>query len=426
MTREYRELFSTTANSSERAPARFIQYPSQQEAFSFLETVLADQKALGLLHGPEVAGKSELIEQIAAKVRERAAVAVVDGSRLKPTEFLTKLLSEFGYALDLSSVDELLNMLNVFAVQQARSREAPVLILEHFNHMYPSTLHVLCQLAMLTVNKRFALRIILVGDRYFRRVIDSPRMLPIAIRLAGDFEMRPLTARESAVYLYAKLKVDGVDNPDNVFPADICDSLYTASGGWPGNLDNIAESTLAKLDELPLGDELDQLATNELFDASEKVEEFDAAEELPVLTELEFPHLIISHNGAVVRELQLSGPRTLIGRSELSDVVIDNQYVSKHHALLVWAENAVMLLDLKSRNGTYVNSERVERQILQDNDILALGDYRIKLVLPASARNAVTSMDAADTARMRNLADARRENARELLRSVETKEQNSN
>ena len=54
----------------------FIQYPSQQEAFSFLENILADSKGLGLLHGPDVAGKSELIEQIAQKVRERAAVAV--------------------------------------------------------------------------------------------------------------------------------------------------------------------------------------------------------------------------------------------------------------------------------------------------------------------------------------------------------------
>jgi len=404
---------------------RFIQYPSQQEAFSFLENVLADQKALGLLHGPEAAGKSELIDQIAAKVRERAAVAVVDGSRLRPTEFLTKLLTEFGYALELNSVDELLNMLNVFAVQQARSREAPVLILEHFNHMYPSTLHVLCQLAMLTVNKKFALRIILVGDRYFSRVIDSPRMLPIAIRLTGDFEMRPLTARESAVYLHARLRDAGIGNPDNIFPADICDSLYAASDGWPGNLDSIAESTLAKLDDLPSGDGLNQIATNEMFDASEKVEEFDEAEELPVLTELEPPHLIISHNGEVEREFQISDPRTLIGRSEMSDVAIDNQYVSKHHALLIWAEGEVMLLDLKSRNGTYVNAKRVERQILQDSDILALGDYRIKLVHPASAKGELSGMGIADTAKLRNLADARRENARESLRLVEAKEQKS-
>ena len=109
----------------------------------------------------------------------------------------------------------------------------------------------------------------------------------------------------------------------------------------------------------------------------------------------------------------------------MSDVVIDNQYVSKHHALLVWAEDAVMLLDLKSRNGTYVNAKRVERQFLQDNDVLTLGDYRIKLILPASAKNVVTEMDIADTAKMRNLADARRENAREALRSVEAKKQES-
>ena len=70
-----------------------------------------------------------MIDQIACKVGERAAVAVVDGSRLKPTEFLTAVLTEFGYDLELNSVDELVNMLNVFAVQQARTREAITRIL---------------------------------------------------------------------------------------------------------------------------------------------------------------------------------------------------------------------------------------------------------------------------------------------------------
>ncbi len=97
----------------------------------------------------------------------------------------------------------------------------------------------------------------------------------------------------------------------------------------------------------------------------------------------------------------------------MSDIVIDNQYVSKHHALLVWAENAVMLLDLKSRNGTYVNSKRIERQILNNADVLALGDYRIKLILPVNAKaESAAGLDIADTAKMKNLADARREKAR--------------
>ena len=115
--------------------ARFIQYPSQHEAFHFLDAVLADPGGAGLLHGPEVAGKSDLINQIAAKVSERSAVAVIDGAQMKPTRFLTTVLTEFGYKLELSSVEELLSMVSVFAVQQTRSREAPVLPLKDCNRL---------------------------------------------------------------------------------------------------------------------------------------------------------------------------------------------------------------------------------------------------------------------------------------------------
>lgn len=401
----------------ERQPA-FIQYPSQQEAFSFLEGVLADPKGLGLLHGPDVAGKSELIEQIAQKMRERAAVAVVDGTHLKPTAFLNAVLAEFGYELELTSIDELLNMINVFAVQQAQSREAPVLVLEHFNHMLPSTLGVLCKLAQLTEKKRFAIRIILVGDRYFRRVIDSPRMLPVSIRLTGAFEMQPLTARESLVYLFARLKTHGVRNPDSAISREITESLHTATGGWPGNVDCIADAVLKKRNEFPVGMEtFSELESNELFSTFEKVREEDHVPVLDDFVEPEPPQLIISHNGEVVNEAEVSAMRTIIGRSDLCDIVLDNQYISKQHAMLVLSEGSLFLVDLKSRNGCYVNSKKVASQILHNNDIVALGDFRIKVVLPASFE--MTSgfgLDEADTTKMMTIEDARRARKDEHLR----------
>jgi len=396
----------------------FIQYPSQQEAFSFLEGVLADSKGLGLLHGPDVAGKSELIEQIAQKMRERAAVAVVDGTHLKPTAFLNAMLTEFGYELELCSVDELLNMINVFAVQQAQSREAPVLVLEHFNHMLPSTLGVLCKLAQLTVKKHFAIRIILVGDRYFRRVIDSPNMLPISIRLTGAFEMQPLTARESLVYLFARLKANGVRNPDSAISREITESLHMATGGWPGNLDCIADTVLKKRSEFPIGIEtFSELESDELFSTFDKVREDQPVPVLDDFVEPEPPQLIISHNGQVVQEEKISAPRTIIGRSDLSDIVIENQYISKQHAMLVQSEGQLFLVDLKSRNGSYVNSKKVSSQILRNNDIVALGDFRIKVVLPASFQ--MTSdfgLEEVDTTKMMTIEDARRARKDEHLR----------
>lgn len=387
----------------------FIQYPSQQEAFSFLEGVLADPKGLGLLHGPDVAGKSELIEQIAQKVRERAAVAVVDGSYMRPTAFLNAMLTQFGYELELSSVDELLSMVNVFGVQQAGSREPPVLILEHFNRMLPSTLAVLCKLATLTVQKRFIVRIVLVGDRYFRRVVDSPRMSPISARLAGSFEMQPLTARESQVYLFARLRANGVENPENAVSIDVCESLHSASGGWPGNLDRMADSIVAQEDEFMMElEDLDDLQSEGVFSTFDKVPE----EEVPILDDFvdpEPPHLIITLGGQVVREQDLDSTRTLIGRSDLSDVVIDSQYISKQHALLVRSEGSLIIVDLKSRNGTYVNSRLVNSQVLRNNDIISVGDFRIKVIFPADyTQEAIAAMDVADTTKMMTIEDARR------------------
>ena len=379
---------------------RFIQYPSQHDAFHYLDDVLADARGLGLLHGPQAAGKSDLIEQIASKVAERAAVAVIDGARIKPTAFLAATLTEFGYQLQLNSVDELVSMLSVFAVQQTRSREAPVLIVENFNRMYPSTLHVLCKLAALKISERYALRIILVGDEGYEQVINAPSMGAMADRLIGSFELQPLTAREALVYLYARLQALGVEHPDTVFVSDVCRDLHAATNGWPGKLDEIASALVARAQQFPL--ELDVV----LADCATEAEGEDA-----------IPELIVNYNGVVTARIRLVRDRYILGRSDLSDIVLDNRFISKHHALLVSSRYGLVLVDMKSRNGTFVNSERVQNRILQNNDIVALGDYRIKVICPAAYAARLEPVPAlADTAKMQSIDDARkaRDSARDL------------
>jgi len=371
--------------------ARFIQYPSQHDAFHFLDDVLADPKGIGLLHGPECAGKSNLIDQIATKVSERAAVAVIDGAQMKPTRFLTTLLTGFGYALSLSSVEELLSMLSVFAVQQTRSREAPVLIIENFNRMYPSTLCVLCKLAGLRAGQNFALRIILIGDDKHDRIIAAPSMNAISSRLFGSFELQPLTSRESLVYLYARLQSLGVEHPDAVFKTDVCTALHEATEGWPGKLDLVAEAVSAREDQFPI--DLDVALADRRMGAYAG----DAV-----------PELIISYAGVVTARIRLVRDRYILGRSELSDIVVDHRFVSKHHALIVKGEQGLLLVDMKSRNGTYVNSERVQSRVLRNSDIVAIGDYRIKVICPPGvAASTAPTPELADTAKMKSIDDAR-------------------
>jgi pSer/pThr/pTyr-binding forkhead associated (FHA) protein len=92
------------------------------------------------------------------------------------------------------------------------------------------------------------------------------------------------------------------------------------------------------------------------------------------------PKLIVSIDGVVIKEVQLTKERTTLGRRPYNDVVIDNLAVSGEHAAVVMSGTEVQLEDLNSTNGTYVNSRSIRKQVLRHNDMVEIGKYKIKFL----------------------------------------------
>jgi pSer/pThr/pTyr-binding forkhead associated (FHA) protein len=92
------------------------------------------------------------------------------------------------------------------------------------------------------------------------------------------------------------------------------------------------------------------------------------------------PKMIVSIDGVVIKEVQLTKERTTLGRRPYNDVVIDNLAVSGEHAALQMVGNEVTLEDLNSTNGTYVNGKAVKKQVLRNGDSLEVGKYKIKFI----------------------------------------------
>ncbi|NML26671.1 FHA domain-containing protein [Zoogloea dura] len=92
------------------------------------------------------------------------------------------------------------------------------------------------------------------------------------------------------------------------------------------------------------------------------------------------PRLILSMDGLVLKEMPLERERTTIGRKPHNDIQIDNLAISGEHAAIVTILNDAFLEDLNSTNGTYVNGQPVKKHVLQNNDVVELGKYRIKFV----------------------------------------------
>ena len=96
------------------------------------------------------------------------------------------------------------------------------------------------------------------------------------------------------------------------------------------------------------------------------------------------PKMIVSIDGVVIKEVQLSKDRTTLGRRPYNDIVIDNLAVSGEHAVLQMSGNEVYLEDLNSTNGTYVNGKAVKKQLLQNSDTVEIGKYKIKYINEAA------------------------------------------
>jgi pSer/pThr/pTyr-binding forkhead associated (FHA) protein len=81
-------------------------------------------------------------------------------------------------------------------------------------------------------------------------------------------------------------------------------------------------------------------------------------------------------------------PVTSIGRAPGNSIVLDDDYVSNEHALLMLRGRQWWIEDLNSRNGTLLNGERVEAAtIISPGDVLTIGGSELKLEpLPVSGR----------------------------------------
>ena len=65
---------------------------------------------------------------------------------------------------------------------------------------------------------------------------------------------------------------------------------------------------------------------------------------------------------------------TRIGRSSTADIAFDDGGVSRRHAVVMTrTDGSVEILDDGSLNGTFVNGERVRRQVLANGDMITLG-----------------------------------------------------
>jgi diguanylate cyclase (GGDEF)-like protein len=98
--------------------------------------------------------------------------------------------------------------------------------------------------------------------------------------------------------------------------------------------------------------------------------------------------LVVIYGGELGKKYSLDRPFLLIGRSSKCDIQVDQDAVSRNHAKIINTGKSILLRDLGSTNGSYVNDQVVHECHLQDGDRIKIGRTIFKFLSGDNIENA--------------------------------------
>ena len=89
--------------------------------------------------------------------------------------------------------------------------------------------------------------------------------------------------------------------------------------------------------------------------------------------------LIITHQGTVIKEYDLSKEKVTVGRKPSNDIILDDPTVSGVHAAFLHMQHTYVE-DMNSTNGIKLNDKKINKRQLNHGDIVKIGQHEFKFI----------------------------------------------
>jgi len=262
----YLEHFELTEQPFRLTPDPEFLYWSKQHARAkaYMESTIWLADGFVVITGEIGSGKTTLLQSFLSELDDDVIYAVVSQTQLSPTQFLQAILTEFGFKPFNKRKVELLDMLNMFLIEQYSNGKKVVLIVDEAQNLSTKVLEEIRLISGIETHKEKVLRIILAGQPELKETLDSPGMKQLVQRVRLRFHIGPLDRRETREYIERRLAIGGHKNPD-LFADDSFEVIYRFSGGVPRLINTLCDTALlcAFADEKKVIEAIDIIAAAE-------------------------------------------------------------------------------------------------------------------------------------------------------------------
>ena len=328
-------------------------------------------------------GKTTLLQSFLSELEDDVVYAVVSQTQLTATQFLQAVLTEFGFKPFNKRKVELLDMLNMFLIEQYSNDKKIVLIVDEAQNLSSKVLEEIRLLSGIETHKEKVLRIILAGQPELRETLESAGLKQLVQRVRLRFHLAALDLREMQEYIEHRLSVAGRENND-LFADETFRTIHRYTGGVPRLINTLCDTALlcAFADEKPVVCESDLQSALEELDWHEHESSTGRHQQLLEIQQQResagaVTRVEIFTNGELVAEHSFPLGRVIVGRSPDNEVYIKSKFVSRHHAQLISDDRGCVIEDLNSTNGVFLGEKQVKRYRLRHGDVVTLGVHEL-------------------------------------------------
>lgn len=189
-------------------------------------------------------GKTTICRVLLERLDPGVQTALILNPLLNEREILSAILEDFGITYPGQPPRKtLIDLLNLFLLDQAKSGGAAVLIIDEAQNLAPNVLEQIRILSNLETDQEKLLQIILVGQRELREKLESKALRQLNQRISVRYHLAPLSPEETVRYIEHRLTVAGAKGGIE-FTAGAYQAIYHFSRGVPRLINLIADRAL--------------------------------------------------------------------------------------------------------------------------------------------------------------------------------------